>query len=87
MDGDTTSTLKNRHLVEIVLTRQQLQTEKLYIFYLDVDKSKFFDPNYAVLEGETGVRHRSTVHYWPYTTRTLIQHERRVITGPVGFGQ
>lgn len=38
-------------------------------------------------EGETGVRHRSTVHYWPYTTRTLIQHERRVITGPVGFGQ
>lgn len=37
-------------------------------------------------EGQTGVGHRSTVHYWPHTTRSLIQHERRVITGPVGFG-
>lgn len=37
---------------EILLTRKQLENEKFYTLFLDIDKSKFFDLNYAVLEGD-----------------------------------
>ena len=38
-------------------------------------------------EGTTGVRHRSTVDYWPQQPQEIIVHDQRVMSGPIGFGR
>ena len=48
------------------------------------DRELYFENQF---EGRTGVRHRSTVEYWPQEPRNLILQEQRVISGPIGFGR
>lgn len=39
------------------------------------------------IEGTTGIQHRSTVDFQRYRPKIRMRHEKRLISGPVGFGR